>query len=84
MKLNFSDLVGLISRKSTLSKTDVGKVLKELTTTVIEETQKGNSIGITKFGVFKPKVLKQRMAHIPSTGERKLVPERRTFLLKVI
>ncbi len=83
MKLNFNDVVTLVSSDSGGTKAQVEAVIKSLSKIVQEETAKGNSLGIPKFGVFKQKILKARQAHVPSTGQKIQVPERRTFKFSV-
>ena len=68
------ELIELLARRCALSKKDVGKVINEFIELVYECAKKEEPIRIPRFGVFKVRERKERVARNPKTGEEIKVP----------
>lgn len=78
--MNKSDLVKILSRKTSLTKPQVKQVVDELFKSIIEALSSGDKFQIIGFGTFRIKRRPPRRGTNPRTGEKididsKIVPE---------
>ena len=74
-KINKSDLVEMVAEEAHLSKRDARLALDSCFDLIIEALLNGEEVNITNFGVFQPKMRKQREGthpkkHTPLTIEQ--------------
>lgn len=63
--INKSDVVTIISNKTSIKKNDVDRILSCFFETVTSELSRGHYVKITGFGVFENAVYKQRKFYSP-------------------
>jgi DNA-binding protein HU-beta len=68
------ELIEKLAKRCSLTKKDVGKVIDEFIELVYECAKRGEPIRIPRFGVFKVRERKERVARNPKTGEEFKVP----------
>ncbi len=77
-----ADLINAIAEKSELSKKDSEKALSAAIESITEALVKGDKVQLVGFGTFEVRNKKERMAVVPKTKEKKLVPARKSPAFK--
>lgn len=78
-----ADLVDELHEVTGLTKTDLKVVVDELIRIIKESVVEGKSIQLRRFGTFKTKERKARVARNPRTGEKVDVPRKYVPVFKV-
>ncbi len=71
-----ADLVELVAERTGFTKTDVHVICDTLLDVIKEVMSDGHNIEIRRFGTFKLKIRRPRMARNPRTGEPVPIEER--------
>ena len=71
-----ADLVEIVAERSGFTKTDVHVICDMLLYVIKEVMSEGHNIEIRRFGTFKLKIRRPRMARNPKTGEPVPITER--------
>jgi integration host factor subunit beta len=71
-----ADLVERVSRETGLTRKDTGSIVKSFLTALADSLARGQNVELRRFGTFKVRQRKARMARNPRTGEPVEVPER--------
>ncbi|RKZ29037.1 integration host factor subunit beta [bacterium] len=71
-----ADLVEIVAERSGFTKTDVHVICDMLLDVIKEVMSEGHNIEIRRFGTFKLKIRRPRMARNPKTGEPVPITER--------
>ncbi|RKZ34631.1 integration host factor subunit beta [bacterium] len=71
-----ADLVEMVAERTGFTKTDVQVIFDMMLDVIKEVMSSGHNIEIRRFGTFKVKVRRPRMARNPRTGEPVPIPER--------
>ena len=77
-----ADLIEIVAERTGFTKTDVHVVCDTLLEVIKEVMATGQSIEIRRFGTFKLKIRKPRMARNPRTGDSVQIEERVMPLFK--
>ena len=77
--MNKSQLINAIAASSSVSKTDVKKVVDTLFNLTEEILDKGEKVVISGFGVFSVAEVAERMGRNPRTGEKVKIAARRNI-----
>lgn len=72
--MNKNELVSAIAEESGVTKKDVEKVVKALTSAIQAELANGGKVQIPDLGAFKCSERKERTVRNPRTGETSLSP----------
>jgi DNA-binding protein HU-beta len=75
--VNKAELVGAISDKSGLSRSDAESALNALIDCVQDAVAGGDRVSLPGFGTFQPTLRKARTARDPRTGAPMQIPERK-------
>ena len=67
--LGKTDLIDALAKKTGTPKTKCGEILNVLLDEIQTNVAKGNSVGITGFGIFSPRKRAARTGRNPGTGE---------------
>ncbi|MFH1783066.1 MAG: HU family DNA-binding protein [Candidatus Omnitrophota bacterium] len=76
------DIVIKIANESAIKQIDVKKVVQMTFDSIVEALEKGETIELRNFGVFKTKSRKGRMGRNPRTGEQVPVQPKRVAIFK--
>ena len=76
------DIVAKISNETKLTQIDVEKIVQLTLDTVLESLERGETVELRNFGVFKVKTRKGRLGRNPRTGQEVQVPEKRVVVFK--
>jgi len=76
------DIVMKISNETNLTQIDVKKIVQRTLDTVLESLERGETVELRNFGVFKVKNRKGRIGRNPRTGQEVQVPEKRVVVFK--
>jgi len=68
------ELIEELAKRCVLPKKEVGKVINEFVELVCECAKRGEPVSIPRFGVFKVRERKERVARNPKTGEKFKIP----------
>ena len=71
-----ADLVEIVANKTGFTKTETAVIIESFLSTIKEVMMDGNTIEIRRFGSFKLKSRKPRIARNPKTGKPVEVSER--------
>lgn len=71
-----------VSNETNLTQIDVKKVVQKALDAVVESLEKGETVELRNFGVFKVKNRRGRIGRNPRTGEEVKVPEKRVVVFK--
>ncbi len=71
-----ADLVERVSRETGLTRKDTGIIVKNFLTALADALARGQNVELRRFGTFKVRRRKARMARNPRTGDPVQVPER--------
>lgn len=72
--MNKSELIGVVSEKTEMSKKDTEKVVNAVFESVIEGLARGEKVQLVGFGTFEVRERKQREGRNPATGETITIP----------
>jgi DNA-binding protein HU-beta len=67
--MNKSQLIDAMTQHADLSKTDAGKALDGLITSIVATLKRGEAVALVGFGTFEVKKRGERKGRNPQTGE---------------
>ncbi len=76
------DIVAKVSNETNLTQIDVKKIVQRTLDVVLESLERGETVELRNFGVFKVKTRKGRLGRNPRTGQEVQVPEKRVVVFK--
>lgn len=76
------DIVMKVSNDTNVAQIDVKKVVQKTLDAVVESLEKGETVELRNFGVFKVKSRRGRIGRNPRTGEEVQVPEKKVVVFK--
>ena len=82
MTMTKKDIVIKVSNETNLTQIDVKKIVQKTLDAVVEALEKGETVELRNFGVFKVKSRKGRIGRNPRTGEEVQVPEKKVVVFK--
>ena len=82
-KLNKKDLVELVSEEGHLSKKEARHAVDIVFDHIAEALARGQEVNITNFGVFTPKMRKQRDGTDPKSHERIVIKAKRSVSFRL-
>ncbi len=71
-----------VSNDTNVAQVDVKKVVQKTLDVVVESLEKGETVELRNFGVFKVKNRRGRIGRNPRTGEEVQVPEKKVVVFK--
>lgn len=72
--MNSSELIAALAINLQLSKTEVARLLEDLSITTTAELKANTTISLSGFGNFEVKKRNERISINPTTGTRMLIP----------
>ncbi|MBI4397858.1 MAG: HU family DNA-binding protein [Candidatus Omnitrophica bacterium] len=82
MTMTKKEIVIKVSDATNVKQTDVKRVVQKVLDTIVESLEKGDTVELRNFGVFKVKSRKGRIGRNPRTGEEVSVPEKKVVVFK--
>jgi integration host factor subunit alpha len=82
-KLNRKDLVDLVAEEGHLSKKEARQAVDVIFDHIAEALVNGQEVNITNFGVFEPKMRKQRDGTDPKSHKRIVIKEKRSVSFRL-
>ena len=76
------DIVIKVSNDTNLTQIDVKKIVQRMLDVILESLERGETVELRNFGVFKVKRRRGRLGRNPRTGEEVSVPEKRVVVFK--
>lgn len=76
------DIVMKVSNDTNVAQIDVKKVVQKTLDAVVESLEKGETVELRNFGVFKVKSRRGRIGRNPRTGQEVQVPEKKVVIFK--
>jgi nucleoid DNA-binding protein len=76
------DIVMKVSNDTNVAQVDVKKVVQKTLDVVVESLERGETVELRNFGVFKVKNRRGRIGRNPRTGEEVQVPEKKVVVFK--
>ena len=76
------DIVAKVSTETNLTQIDVKKIVQRTLDVILESLQRGQTVELRNFGVFKVKTRKGRLGRNPRTGQEVQVPEKKVVVFK--
>jgi len=76
------DIVMRVSNETNLTQIDVKKIVQRSLDVILESLERGETVELRNFGVFKVKTRRGRLGRNPRTGEEVSVPEKRVVVFK--
>ncbi|MBI4115052.1 MAG: integration host factor subunit beta [Candidatus Omnitrophica bacterium] len=76
------DIVIKVSNDTNVAQIDVKKVVQKTLDVVVESLERGETVELRNFGVFKVKNRRGRIGRNPRTGEEVQVPEKKVVVFK--
>jgi nucleoid DNA-binding protein len=76
------DIVAKVSNETNLTQIDVKKIVQRTLDAVLESLERGETVELRNFGVFKVKTRKGRIGRNPRTGQEVQVPEKKVVVFK--
>lgn len=76
------DIVMKVSNETNLTQIDVKKIVQRALDVVVESLERGETVELRNFGVFKVKNRRGRIGRNPRTGEEVSVPEKKVVVFK--
>ena len=70
------DIVMKVSNETNLTQIDVKKIVQKTLDVISDSLQRGETVDLRNFGVFKVKNRRGRLGRNPRTGEEVTVPEK--------
>jgi len=80
--LTKKDIVMKVSNETNLTQIDVKKIVQKTLDVISESLQRGETVELRNFGVFKVKNRRGRLGRNPRTGEEVNVPEKKFVVFK--
>ena len=82
MRVTKKDIVMKVSNDTNVAQIDVKKVVQKTLDAIVESLEKGETVELRNFGVFKVKSRRGRIGRNPRTGEEVQVPEKKVVVFK--
>ena len=76
------DIVMKISNEINLTQIDVKKIVQRTLDSILEALERGETVELRNFGVFKVKNRRGRLGRNPRTGQEVQVPEKKVVVFK--
>ena len=76
------DIVMKVSNETNVAQIDVKKVVQKTLDAVVESLERGETVELRNFGVFKVKSRRGRVGRNPRTGQEVQVPEKKVVVFK--
>lgn len=76
------DIVTKVSNDTNLTQIDVKKIVQRTLDAVVESLERGETVELRNFGVFKVKTRRGRVGRNPRTGQEVQVPEKKVVVFK--
>ena len=76
------DIVMKVSGETNLTQIDVKKIVQRVLDVVVESLERGETVELRNFGVFKVKSRRGRLGRNPRTGQEVAVPEKKVVVFK--
>ncbi len=76
------DIVMKVSNETNLTQIDVKKIVQKTLDVISDSLQRGETVELRNFGVFKVKNRRGRLGRNPRTGEEVVVPEKKVVVFK--
>ena len=76
------DIVMKVSNDTNVAQIDVKKVVQKTLDAIVESLEKGETVELRNFGVFKVKSRRGRIGRNPRTGQEVQVPEKKVVVFK--
>ncbi|OGX05346.1 MAG: integration host factor subunit beta [Omnitrophica bacterium RIFCSPLOWO2_12_FULL_50_11] len=76
------DIVTKVSNETNLTQIDVKRIVQRTLDCVLESLERGETVELRNFGVFKVKTRKGRIGRNPRTGQEVQVPEKKVVVFK--
>ena len=76
------DIVTKVSNDTNVAQIDVKKVVQKTLDAIVESLERGETVELRNFGVFKVKSRRGRIGRNPRTGEEVQVPEKKVVVFK--
>jgi nucleoid DNA-binding protein len=82
MPITKKDIVTKVSNETNLTQVDIKNILQKSMDAIVDYLEKGETVELRNFGVFKVKNRRGRVGRNPRTGEEVKVPEKRVVVFK--
>ena len=76
------DIVTKVSNDTNLTQIDVKKTAQRTLDAIVESLERGETVELRNFGVFKVKTRRGRVGRNPRTGQEVQVPEKKVVVFK--
>ena len=76
------DIVLKITDMTGIKQVDVKKIVQKTLDIILESLERGDTVELRNFGVFKVKVRRGRVGRNPRTGQEVAVPEKKVVVFK--
>ena len=76
------DIVTKVSNETNLTQIDVKKIVQRTLDAIVESLERGETVELRNFGVFKVKTRRGRVGRNPRTGQEVQVPEKKVVVFK--
>ena len=76
------DIVIKVSNETNLTQIDIKKIVQRTLDVIVEALERGETVELRNFGVFKVKQRRGRLGRNPRTGDEVAVPEKRVVVFK--
>ncbi len=76
------DIVMKVSNDTNLTQIDVKKIVQRTLDVILESLERGETVELRNFGVFKVKNRRGRIGRNPRTGQEVSVPEKKVVVFK--
>ena len=76
------DIVTKVSNDANLTQIDVKKIVQRTLDAIVESLERGETVELRNFGVFKVKTRRGRVGRNPRTGQEVQVPEKKVVVFK--
>ena len=82
MTVTKKDIVMRVSNETNLTQQDVKKMVQKTLDIILDSLERGDTVELRNFGVFKVKVRRGRIGRNPRTGQQVAVPEKKVVVFK--
>ncbi|OGW86187.1 MAG: integration host factor subunit beta [Omnitrophica bacterium RIFCSPHIGHO2_02_FULL_46_11] len=76
------DIVTKVSNDTNLTQIDVKKIVQRTLDAIVGSLERGETVELRNFGVFKVKTRRGRVGRNPRTGQEVHVPEKKVVVFK--
>lgn len=76
------DIVMKVSNDTNVAQIDVKKVVQKTLDAIVDSLERGETVELRNFGVFKVKSRRGRIGRNPRTGQEVQVPEKKVVVFK--